>query len=78
MSRFAAIDFETADNGRDAACSVAVVVAENGRIVQSVSRLIRPPRPRVMFTEIHGLTWQDVKDAPTFAGVWPELAELPF
>lgn len=76
MSRFAAIDFETADNGRDAACSVAVVVAENGRITHSVSRLIRPPRPRVMFTEIHGLTWQDVKDSPTFAGVWPELAEL--
>lgn len=76
MTRFAAIDFETADNGRDAACSVALVVAENGRIVHSVSRLIRPPRPRVMFTEIHGLTWQDVKDSPTFAGVWPELADV--
>ncbi|NFV81833.1 3'-5' exonuclease [Magnetospirillum aberrantis] len=76
MTRFAAIDFETADNGRDAACSVAVVVAENGRVVHSLARLIRPPRPRVMFTEIHGLTWDDVKDAPDFAGVWPELAEM--
>lgn len=73
MTHFVAIDFETADNGRDAACSVALVVVEGGRIVESISRLIRPPRPRVMFTEIHGLTWADVKDSPNFAGVWPDL-----
>lgn len=72
---FVAIDFETADNGRDAACSVALVVVKGGRVVDSISRLIRPPRRRVMYTEIHGLTWEDVKDAPDFAGVWPDLAE---
>lgn len=74
MTNFVAIDFETADNGRDSACSVALVVVKGGQVVDSISRLIRPPRPRVMFSEIHGLTWADVKDAPDFAGVWPDLA----
>jgi DNA polymerase-3 subunit epsilon len=75
MPNFVAIDFETGDNGRDSAISVALVVVRGGRITGSISRLIRPPRKRVMFTEIHGLTWDDVKDAPDFAGVWPDLAE---
>lgn len=75
MANFVAIDFETADNGRDSACSVALVVVKAGRVVDSISRLIRPPRPRVMFTEIHGLTWADVKDSPDFKAVWPDLAD---
>jgi DNA polymerase-3 subunit epsilon len=75
MSNFVAIDFETGDNGRDSAISVALAVVRGGRIVETISRLIRPPRPRVMFTEIHGLTWNDVKDSPDFRGVWPDLAD---
>ena len=26
-----------------------------------------------MFTEIHGLTWPMLKDAPTFAELWPQM-----
>ncbi|MEK7383088.1 MAG: hypothetical protein AAB262_07355, partial [Elusimicrobiota bacterium] len=44
MSVFVAIDFETADTGRDSACSVGLVRVENGTIVQKVVQLIRPPR----------------------------------
>lgn len=73
---FAAIDFETADNGADSACAVAVVVARAGRIERSFSRLIRPPRRRMMFTHIHGITWDDVKDQPDFPTLWPELAGI--
>ncbi|HLO76346.1 MAG TPA: 3'-5' exonuclease [Magnetospirillum sp.] len=75
MANFVAIDFETSDNGRDAACSVALVVVRGGKVVDTVSRLIRPPRKRVRFTEIHGLTWEDLADAPDFAGVWPDLKD---
>jgi hypothetical protein len=33
FNKFAAIDFETADYGRDSVCAVAVVVAHEGKIV---------------------------------------------
>jgi DNA polymerase-3 subunit epsilon len=75
MPNFVAIDFETADHGADSACSVALVVVRQGRISETVSRLIRPPRSRMMFTHIHGITWSDVAGEADFAGVWPDLAE---
>lgn len=73
---FAAIDFETADNGADSACSVAVVVVRDGKVERTFNRLIRPPRERMLFTHIHGLTWDDVREQPTFLGLWPELAAV--
>ncbi|MBI5200982.1 MAG: exonuclease [Elusimicrobia bacterium] len=72
---FAAIDFETADHGADSACAVAIVRCEGGRIVRRERRLLRPPRQRFMFTAIHGISWNDVAGAPTFAEAWPELEE---
>ncbi|GHU92874.1 hypothetical protein FACS189479_03000 [Spirochaetia bacterium] len=69
---FVAIDFETANYSRESACSVGLVKFENGRPVDTWYSLIRPPvlyiRPD--FTEIHGLTVADVKDAPAFADLW--------
>lgn len=73
---FAAIDFETADHGPDSACAVGVVRVEGGRIVGRVAVLIRPPRPVVLFTRVHGLTWAVLRDAPPFADAWPKLAPL--
>lgn len=72
--RFVAIDFETADYGRDSACSVALVRVENGHVADRVHRLIRPPRRDFIFTYLHGISWGDVKDQPPFAEVWSELA----
>lgn len=73
---FAAIDFETADNGRDSACAVGVVRVEDGVVVDKRALLIRPPRRTFLFTGIHGIRWSDVADQPTFDGVWPQLAPL--
>ncbi|PTQ88517.1 3'-5' exonuclease [Agitococcus lubricus] len=73
-ANFVALDFETADNGRDSACAIGLVRVSAGHIVKRVYHLIRPPRPRVWFSHIHGLSWQDVKDQPTFAQLWPQLA----
>ena len=76
MSKFVALDFETGDNGADSACSIGLVRVEFGVITREEMRLIRPPRERILYTHIHGLSWDDVKDAPHFGRVWPELLPI--
>lgn len=73
---FVAIDFETADNGRDSACAVALVRAEGGLITAREVRLIRPPRRHFLYTHIHGITWARVAHEPSFAQIWPALAPM--
>ncbi|MBM3980441.1 MAG: 3'-5' exonuclease [Planctomycetes bacterium] len=73
---FVAIDFETADYGADSACAVGLVRVEGLQIVARESVLIRPPRPHILFSDIHGITWPMVKDAPDFRDVWGRLAPL--
>ena len=73
---FVAIDFETANSSRDSACSVAIIRVESLQIVSRCYRLIKPPSPHFMFTDIHGITWSDVKSEPTFKELWPELRSL--
>jgi DNA polymerase-3 subunit epsilon len=76
---FVAIDFETAKYSRESACSVGLVKFLNGKASDTFYSLIRPPvlyiRPD--FTDIHGLTVDDVRDAPDFAEVW-KSGILPF
>lgn len=72
---FVAIDFETADFGRDSACAVGLVRVEGNEIVAKTHHLIRPPRARFQFTYIHGITWERVKSSPTFGEIWPTLEE---
>ena len=70
---FLAIDFETADQQRDSACAVGLTRVEANKIVEIKSFLIKPPRREFVFTDIHGITWNDVKDSPSFKDLWPEL-----
>jgi DNA polymerase-3 subunit epsilon len=74
MTRFAALDFETANNARDSACALGVVIVEGGRIVERLYEPIRPPSREFLFTHIHGLTWDDVKNAQCFDAVWARMA----
>lgn len=73
MKSFVAIDFETADHGHDSACAIGIVRIEGNIITDRTHYLIRPPRRDFMFTYVHGITWDDVKNEPTFAELWPEI-----
>ena len=75
---FVAIDFETANEKRNSACAIGLTTVRNGEIVDSFSRLIRPPELRFSFwnSNVHGLTENDVKNSPTFAELWPEVLPL--
>jgi DNA polymerase-3 subunit epsilon len=81
---FVTIDFETAKYSKESACSVGLVKHLDGKVADTFYSLIRPPKLYIRpdFTEIHGLTVDDVKDAPTFADIWdsgikPFIGNLP-
>ena len=77
MMNFAAIDFETATSARDSACSVAVVEVVEGKIYDSYYTLIQPPENKYnpFNIQIHGITREDTRYAPSFVKIWPELRE---
>lgn len=75
IGRFAAIDFETANQRADSACAVGIVVVSEDRIVDRIYHLIRPTSREFVFTHVHGLTWSDVRAAPAFDEIWPAIQE---
>jgi len=73
MNDFITIDFETATGKPESAISIGLVKYRNYKPVSSYYSLIRPPKLYIRpdFTEeIHGLTVDDVKDAPDFSYLW--------
>lgn len=71
---FAAIDFETANNLRNSACSVSIVTVRDNEVEDQVTYLIRPPSRYFKFTDIHGIRWEDVEDMPSFDELWPHIS----
>jgi DNA polymerase III subunit epsilon len=71
--KLVAIDFETADCSADSACAIGVVVIEQGKITKKGYRLIRPPRERFVFTYLHGISWNEVMNQPSFIEVWEDF-----
>ncbi len=72
MNDFIAIDFETATGKPESAISVGLVKYRNYKPVSSYYSLIRPPNLYIRpdFTDIHGLTVDDIRDAPDFGYLW--------
>ena len=58
--------------GRPLAAGLAA--ERDGRIEVARSFLIRPPASQFAVTGIHGLGWEDVRDAPTFSTRSQDLA----
>lgn len=79
-SNFIAIDFETANNNRCSPCSVGVALVENGMIVNSFERLIKPHKDFSCFDDfnvaIHGITSKMVRKSPEFNQIMNELSPL--
>lgn len=74
IKNFIAIDFETANDSRISAVSIGVVPVCNGEINHDQCKhyYICPPENnfRELHVKIHGITWNDVKDAPSFKELW--------
>jgi DNA polymerase-3 subunit epsilon len=72
MNDFIAIDFETAEYSRNSAISIGLVKYRDYQIVDTYYSLIRPPNLYIRpdFTDIHGLTVDDVRGEPDFMHLW--------
>jgi DNA polymerase-3 subunit epsilon len=75
LPRFLIIDSETTGLGSDdELCSIGIIDGSGNTILDS---LIKPTRPIPWnVTRIHGITDRHVADAPTFADLYPQIAEL--
>ncbi len=78
VRKFVAIDFETANYDGNSTCEVGLVKAVGEGIVSEHSFLIRPPSREFVprFTELHGIAWKDVRHAPTFHDLWPDIYRI--
>jgi DNA polymerase III subunit epsilon len=73
--KFTALDFETANWYRKSACSIGMVIVEDGKIIDEFYSLIRP-EPfwfHPININVHGLTEAVCEDAPTFGELWPQI-----
>jgi DNA polymerase-3 subunit epsilon len=72
---FVAIDFETANPKRSSICAIGMVFVRNGKAVERFYSLVRPQPLQFdpFFVSIHGIKEDHVKDAPTFAELWPQI-----
>lgn len=75
---FVTIDFETANNYPQSACSVGLVrFNESGEVLDTFYRLIKPPKGFDTFyshnIEIHGIHAYDVSQENMFDYIWPEI-----
>lgn len=73
---FAALVVDTANLSPGSVCSLAVVIVRDGQIAASHHHLIHPGEHEFdpHATEFHGISADQVANAPSFADVWARLA----
>lgn len=77
-NRYAALDFETLEHWRCSVCSVSCVIFENDKIVDEFYSLVCPPTKLEEYhcVKVHGIHYEDVKNAPTFPEVWEKIDKM--
>jgi len=75
---FTAIDFETANHSLDSVCALGIVVVERGKVIEKVSKLVRPREMcfHPFNISIHGITEELVANEPEFCDIWPDVRPL--
>lgn len=78
IHRYVAIDFEKMDTIPTSVCSIGVAVIENDEIVDTFYSLVCPPSKNENYycCRTHGLTYNDVKNAPKFPQVWEKIDKM--
>ena len=70
---YVALDFETANYSWSSVCSIGLAVVKDSSVVERKSWLVRPPDLyfHPMFTRIHGIRAEDVRDEPILVSSGP-------
>jgi len=72
---FIAYDFETANSQIHSACSIALVMVKDNKIIGNYYSLIKPETSFDWRNiKIHGIHPEDVENAPSFVEVWQEIS----
>ena len=77
---YIAIDFETANQYRNSACSVGLVRFIDGKEVDSCYSLIHPAKMYFIpewTRDIHHISYNDVRNKPYFPEIWDTMV-MPF
>lgn len=76
--RIVALDFETANNYLQSACSLGVAIYQDGEIVDSFEWYFKPHHRYNFFTNtcIHGINKSDVENEEEFVFYYEELKEI--
>ena len=74
---YISIDIENPNSRGNSICSIGIIVVKNKKVVDEKYSLINPEdRFDVNNSNITGLNYSDVKDAPTFKEYWKSIKEL--
>ncbi|MGO1621997.1 exonuclease domain-containing protein [Flaviflexus sp.] len=77
---FTGIDFETANSRRASICAVGITKVKDGQVTARYSSLVNPPEGfrdfNPMNIDIHGITPDQVENAPEWVDIHQEINEL--
>ena len=74
---FLALDVETANADYSSICQIGIAEFRDGQVVSKWSTLINPEAYFDDFNvQIHGITEDDVEDAPTFDSIYTSGPEI--
>ncbi|MFK3588236.1 3'-5' exonuclease [Lactobacillus sp. 23-2] len=74
---FVAMDFETANQHPASACSLALVMVRDNKIIDRFYTVINPQMAfDAQHIKVHDITANDVQSAPTMSEVWPKIKGL--
>jgi len=73
---YTVFDVETANSQRDSVCSIGIICCEKNQVIFEKEILINPEVEFDYYnSRIHGITENDVVDAPIFPQVWEEIKQ---
>ena len=77
MPRYVAFDVETPNRYNDRISAIGISVIEDGNITEEFYSLVNPETFFDNFNiQLTGITPEAVKDAPTFAQLWPQIEPI--
>lgn len=74
---YISVDIENPNARGNSICSIGIIIVKDNQIIDKKYSLINPEdRFDINNTKITGLTYADVKDAPTFKEYWESIEDL--